>query len=131
MEDNIVFFDGVCGMCNHTINFLMAKDAHRRLKFAPLQGPTAERLVDPAVREALNTFVYQSGGRAYYRSSAFARILMTVGGIWWLAGALYWLIPWPLRDLQYRLVAANRYRIMGKSEACRIPTPEERALFLE
>lgn len=130
-EDNIVFFDGVCGMCNHTVNFLIARDHTRRLRFAPLQGPTSERLVDVKVREELDTFVFLSDERQFYRSAALARILMTIGGLWWLVGVLYWLIPLPLRDLAYRFVAANRYRVMGKHDTCRIPTSEERALFLD
>jgi len=127
----IVFFDGVCGLCNHAINFLMARDKHRRLRFAPLQGPTAEELVPSNVREQLSTFVFADKGRLFYRSTAFARILMRIGGIWKILGGLLWLIPWPLRDVGYRLVSKVRYRLFGKHESCLLPTPEERALFLE
>lgn len=130
-ESSIVFFDGVCGLCNHAINFLMKCDRHRRLRFAPLQGETALDLVPAEVREQLSTFVFADEGRLSYRSTAFAKILMRIGGVWLIIGALLWLIPWPLRDLGYRCVSKARYALFGKKEACRLPTPEERTLFLD
>ena len=127
----IVFFDGVCGLCNHTVNFLMARDRHGVLKFAPLQGETSREIVPGPVREQLNTFVFADHGKLSYRSSALARILLRLGGLWSVAGALLWMIPWPLRDAGYRIVSKFRYRLFGKNEACRLPTPEERSRFLD
>lgn len=131
VPDRIVFFDGVCGLCNHTVNFLMARDRRGILRFAPLQGVTAQKVVPSAVREQLNTFVFANSGQLYYRSSALVHIMCQLGGIWSLLGALLWLIPWPIRDVGYRVVSALRYRLFGRHESCRIPTPEERARFLE
>ena len=127
----IVFFDGVCGLCNHTVNFLMARDRHAVLRFAPLQGETSQQIVPEDVRQRLNTFVFADGGKLSYRSSALARILFRLGGVWSVAGALLWVIPWPLRDLGYRVVSKLRYRLFGKHESCRLPTPEERSRFLD
>lgn len=127
----IVFFDGVCGLCNSAINFLMARDSKGVLKFAPLQGETASRIVPENVRQNLSTFVFADNGDLYYRSSALARILMRIGGLWGVLGALLWLIPWPLRDLGYRFVSRIRYRVFGKHETCRLPTADERARFLD
>lgn len=130
-NESVVFFDGVCGLCSHTVDFLLRLDSRARLKFAPLQGQTAEELVPEKVREDLNTFVFASNGKLHYRSGAMAQILMTIGGFWKLLGALLWLIPFPLRNLGYRLVARYRYRMFGKHEACRLPTVEERKRFLD
>ena len=127
----VVFFDGVCGLCNHAINFLMSKDSAAELRFAPLQGKTAARMVPDEIRESLNTFVFADSGRLHYRSAAMCRILMRIGGLWGFGGALLWLIPWPLRDLGYRFVSKVRYRLFGKHEACRLPTAAERARFLD
>lgn len=127
----IVFFDGVCGLCNHSVNWLLARDSDRRLRFAPLQGPTAQALVPADIRERMDTLVLVKNGSTYIRTAAVSRILMTLGGGWVLAGALMWLIPFPLRDLGYRLVSALRYRLFGKHDACRLPTPAERAVFLD
>ncbi|HIE98925.1 MAG TPA: DUF393 domain-containing protein [Planctomycetes bacterium] len=130
-QDAIVFFDGVCGLCNHTINFLMSRDSRSVLKYAPLQGETAANLVPDTVRHDLNTFVFANRGRLHYRSGAMARILMRIGGAWRILGAMLWLIPWPLRDVGYRIVSSLRYRLFGKRESCRLPTPEERSRFLD
>ena len=129
--DSIVFFDGVCGLCSHTVDLLLRIDSRSKLKFAPLQGTTAEQLVPANVREDLNTFVFASNGKLHYRSGAMARILMTVGGLWSVLGGLLWIIPFPLRNLGYRIVSRLRYRLFGKHESCRLPTVEERKRFLD
>ena len=130
-QESIVFFDGVCGLCNRTINLLMAIDSDSVLKFAPLQGTTAAAIIPPNVRESLNTFVFSDGGRLSYRSSALVKILIRIGGLWKLLGLMLWLIPSPLRDLGYRVVSRLRYQLFGKTDACRLPTPEERQKFLD
>ena len=130
-DASIVFFDGVCGLCNHTVNFLLTHDVGGVLKFSPLQGETAAQLVPSEVREDLNTFVFLNAGKLHYRSGAMARILMQIGGIWRIVGAALWLIPWPLRDAGYRVVSGLRYRLFGKHESCRLPTAEERSRFLD
>ena len=127
----IVFFDGICGLCNHTVNFLLSQDSGGALKFAPLQGETATQLVPSEVRADLNTFVFLNAGKLHYRSGAMARILMQIGGFWRIIGMALWLIPWPLRDAGYRVVSALRYRLFGKRESCRLPTAEERSRFLD
>ena len=130
-EHPVVFFDGVCGFCNYTVNWLMARDPERRLRFAPLQGTTAEQQLDRDVRTRLDTLVFISAGRTFTRTAAVSRMLMTLGGRWKLLGGLLWIIPWPIRDLGYRIISKLRYRLFGKYESCRLPTPAERAVFLD
>ena len=127
----IVFFDGVCGLCNHSVNWLLARDPQHRLRFAPLQGATAAEFVSEELRDRLDSLVFLSGGEIYIRTAAVSRILMALGGRWKLLGALLWVIPFPLRDLGYRVVSRLRYRMFGKHDACRLPTPAERAVFLD
>lgn len=127
----VVYFDGVCGMCNVAVNFLMGIDRHARLRFAPLQGTTAAQNVPQADRESLKSIVLQSGGQTWRNSSALVRVLWTVGGLWRVPAALLWVVPRPLRDAGYAFVSANRYRLLGQKEVCRLPTPEERARFLD
>ncbi|MBI1346486.1 DUF393 domain-containing protein [bacterium] len=126
----IVFFDGICGFCNATINWLLNHDPQGKLRFAPLQGVTAAQLVTTDDRERLTSMVFWSTDGAFRKSSAVVRVLWTLGGIWSGLGTLLWLIPRPLRDLGYNLIARSRYRIFGKLEACRRPSPEEQARFL-
>lgn len=126
----VVFFDGVCGMCNRTVDFIIQRDRHNRFLFAPLQGETAAEQLEASDTETLGSIVLQKGDDSYRRSTAIVRILWGLGGIWAFWAALMWLIPWPLRDLGYKIIGANRYRFFGKKEACRMPTPDERAKFL-
>lgn len=122
----VVFFDGVCGLCNSTVDFLFSHDRRQRLACAPLQGTTAELLLPTATRQELNTLVLRlPDGRQHVRSAAVVRILWRLGGVWKTAAAGLWLIPRPLRDLGYRLVAKSRYRLFGRRETCRLPTPDD------
>jgi predicted DCC family thiol-disulfide oxidoreductase YuxK len=126
----IVFFDGVCGLCNTSVDFLIARDRRRVLRYAPLQGETAAARLDPRDIESLKSIVLADCDGVHRQSTAIVRTLRHLGGGWKLAGWLLWVIPRPLRNIGYRFVSANRYRLFGKKDACRMPTPEERALFL-
>ena len=130
-EPLVAFFDGVCNLCNGTVNFLIDRDRRARLRFAPLQGPTFAGLAarHPELH-GVDSFVLSQGGRVHVRSAAALRILMALGGTWRLAGALL-AVPRPLRDRLYDFVARRRYRWFGRSDSCRRPTPELRARFLD
>ncbi|MCA8998987.1 MAG: thiol-disulfide oxidoreductase DCC family protein [Planctomycetaceae bacterium] len=130
-EATIVFFDGVCGLCNGFVNFLLDRDSRQRLRFAPLQGETAAMLLDPADTHNLHSVVFMKGDRQWRRSSAVVRIFLELGGVWALLGGLMWMIPKPLRDFGYKLVANFRYRLFGKQETCRMPKPGEAERMLE
>jgi predicted DCC family thiol-disulfide oxidoreductase YuxK len=129
---NIVFYDGVCGMCDRTVQFLLKHDTAQRLKFAPLQGETAKQRTDlPGDLKSI-AFVTNHGTaqeQLYFRSEAVLQILKQLGGFW---SVVSWLriIPRPLRDAIYNAVAQRRYRWFGKFDVCRVPTPEMRARFL-
>lgn len=126
----ILFFDGVCGLCNRAVDFVLARDKDGTIKFAPLQGDTARQLLTPADLADLNTMVLWVGGKTYRKSAAAARILWRLHWGWRMTGTLLWLIPLPLRNLGYTLVARNRYRFFGKKETCRMPSAAERLRFL-
>jgi predicted DCC family thiol-disulfide oxidoreductase YuxK len=132
----VVLFDGVCGLCNRTVDFLLRADRRGRLRFATLQGPTAASLLgERNLPLDLQTVLYlrHRDGAApelLDRSSAILAILRDLGGGWRAAAALR-VVPRPLRDAVYRFVAARRYRWFGKRDTCRLPTPEERHRFLD
>jgi predicted DCC family thiol-disulfide oxidoreductase YuxK len=126
----VLFYDGVCGLCNRFVDFVIARDAAAVFRFAPLQGETArEHLPEADVRD-LNTVVLQDEQGVFRKSAAAVRVLMRLGGGWGILGRILWLVPRPLRDAGYLLVARYRYAIFGKKETCRMPTPAERARFL-
>lgn len=126
----ILFFDGVCGLCSRAVDFVISRDPEGVFRFAPLQGETAQAMLSPAEIESLDTMVVATEEGLYRRSSAAVRLLWKLGPGYRACGWLLWMIPLPLRDLGYRAVAKSRYRLFGKHESCRLPTPEERERFL-
>ncbi len=126
----IVFFDGVCGLCNATVDLLLRIDTRQIFLFAPLQGETARRAlgVPPADASEWSILLLDERG-LHQRSDAALEICRRLGWPWALLGLLRW-VPRGLRDAGYRVIARNRYRWFGRHETCRVPTPEERERFL-
>lgn len=130
---HVVFFDGVCGLCDRFVQFVLDRDGRQVFRFAPLQGAFAARELPPKGGDPgrLDTvYVLTADGRLLRRSRAVLFVLGELGGPW---RAVSWLrvVPAVIADRFYDLVAAVRYRVFGKREACRIPTPAERARFVE
>jgi predicted DCC family thiol-disulfide oxidoreductase YuxK len=132
-EHPIVLFDGVCNLCNGTVTFLIDRDRRGVLRFASLQSPRAAELLRERGRTLPpgdpDTMLLVDGDRVHDRSTAALRIARHLGFPWSLAIVLF-LVPRLLRDAVYRVIARNRYRWFGRSEQCRVPTPELRARFL-
>lgn len=127
----IVFFDGVCHLCNAAVDFLVARDPKQRLRFAALQGQTSAKLLPPTLREDLKTVLVWKNGKILQKSSAILASLQEIGGVWKLLALLGAVFPKFLRDAVYDVVARNRYRWFGQRETCRIPTAEERRVLLD
>lgn len=131
-EDRIVFFDGVCVLCNSSVDALLRADREGRFRVASLQGETAARAqaADPAFPRDLATIVLWDRGALYVRSRAILRVASELP---YPYRALGWfrILPAFLTDLVYRLVARTRYQIFGKREICRVPSPDERQRFLD
>ncbi|HWL10651.1 MAG TPA: DCC1-like thiol-disulfide oxidoreductase family protein [Planctomicrobium sp.] len=126
----IIYFDGYCGFCNGVVNYFLDHDPQGKLLFAPLQGETARQFLSERERGDLTSIVVTVNGKNYRKSAATVRILWQLGGIWGRLGTLLWLIPLPIRDLGYIIVARLRYRIAGRLEACRMPREGEQERFL-
>ncbi|MBX7056898.1 MAG: DCC1-like thiol-disulfide oxidoreductase family protein [Leptospirales bacterium] len=125
----VVFFDGVCGLCNAAVDFFLAEDFAQKLRFTPLQGNYASKRLPEALRSELQSFALEDGAGLHLRSSAAIRAAEYLGGIWGLAFLLR-LIPRQLRDAAYDALASRRYQWFGKHDRCRMPTASERARFL-
>ena len=128
----VIFFDGVCNLCNASVRFVIARDPRRYFRFASLQSDAALRILpgrghDPAL---LSSVVLLEGGRLYERSTAALRIARHLRGPW-PALSLLLVIPRPLRDFAYDRVANNRYRWFGRQDSCMVPTPALRDRFVE
>ena len=126
----ILFYDGVCGLCNRAVDFVLVRAASDLFLFAPLQGETARERLSAEDTKTIDSIVLLEGRLSYRRSAAVVRVLWRLGGVWKLLAGLLWLIPSPLRDVGYKLVARTRYRLFGKKETCRLPTADERSRFL-
>ncbi len=129
--ETLVLYDGSCGLCDRSVQWLLDHDPERRLRFAPLEGETAQRILaeHPEIPERLDSILFVEGDRVRWRSHAIWAICAHLPAPWRTLRLLLW-VPAPLSDLGYRLVAALRYRIWGRLDTCRIPSPEQRALFL-
>ncbi len=132
----VVYFDGVCNLCNHFVDFLIVRDRERRLRYASQQGPGFARIEErhPDLRQVQTVVVVVTEGEreiVYSRSAASLAALAELPGGWRTLAACLRAVPAPLRDFFYDLIAKNRYALFGKRETCRLPTPEERALFVE
>jgi predicted DCC family thiol-disulfide oxidoreductase YuxK len=128
----ILLFDGVCNFCNDAVNFVIDHDRRGRFRFASLQSDAGRALLaEHGLADLpLSTSVLIDRGRAYRDSEGILRAALRLGGPLLLLAPLL-LLPRALRDGPYRWFAANRYRWFGKSEVCRVPTPELRARFLD
>jgi predicted DCC family thiol-disulfide oxidoreductase YuxK len=128
-DQTIIFFDGVCHLCNGFINFLVRVDRRRVLKYAPLQGTTAAQYLSAQDRASLETIIVLNDGKTYYRSRAILKVFSIMGGIFRVTSLLK-IFPASWLDFFYRKVALNRYSWFGKREFCRLPTAAEREYLL-
>ena len=127
----VVLFDGVCNLCNATVNWIIARDRKGLFRFAALQSVAGERLqrehgLDPS---ALDTLVLIEGGRTYRKSSAGLRIVRRLCWPWPLLFGLI-AVPAFMRDFAYGWFARRRYRWFGRKDECMAPAPEVRERFL-
>lgn len=133
----IILYDGVCGLCNRLVQFVLKRDKRDYFRFAALQSGLASTTLQRHGRDSrdLDT-VYlvvdygQPTERLLARSDAVLFLLNQLGGIWKLA-AFGKIMPRFLRELAYKLVARNRYRVFGKYESCMLPEPKHRTKFLD
>ncbi|GAB5535467.1 MAG: thiol-disulfide oxidoreductase DCC family protein [Rubricoccaceae bacterium] len=128
----IILFDGVCNLCDRSVQFILDRDPAGVFRFASLQSDTGRALLvdhqlDP---DALASIVVVDGDRAFTHSDAALRIARDLRAPWNALATLR-IAPRPLRDWVYGIVAKNRYRWFGTREACRIPTPDVAARFLD
>ncbi len=134
MEANnkIILFDGVCNLCNGIVKFVIKRDPDTKLKFASLQSEFGQRTLQKFNLPNTNfdTFIFLEGDRYYDKSSAALKVARELNGFWNVFYILM-IIPKPIRDFFYTLIAKNRYKMFGQREACMIPTPELKGRFLQ
>ena len=129
--ERVIVFDGVCNVCNASVNFVMARDPDRKFRFGTLQSEAAQQVLKEleVSTEDFETFLLLEDDRVFTKSTAALRVARQLGSLWPLLYALM-VIPRPIRDAAYDVIARNRYHWMGKSETCRVPTPTDRERFV-
>jgi len=137
MPNPIILYDGVCGLCNRFVQFVLRHDDKDRFHFAALQSNFARAILE---RHGLNpdlldtvylVFDYgQSNEHLFSRNEAASGVLKELGGVWRFWATLLDILPERFRDWRYNLVARNRYRFFGKYEACPLPKEKDRHKFL-
>lgn len=130
-EKPVIFFDGVCNLCNASVQFVIEHDKNNVFKFSALQGEYAKMVllkfnVD---LEQLNSTLLLENGKLYTKSSSALRIAKKLSGLWpMLYGFI--MVPKFFRDWFYDIIAKNRYKWWGKQESCWVPTPELKNKFI-
>ena len=127
MPHGIILFDGTCAFCEGAVKFIASRDPRAYFKFGASQTPEAARLLagHQLTRQSARSIILIEDGEVYLRSTASLRIARRLSWPWSMA-AIFLYVPRPIRDAVYRVVAAVRHRIAGKSNACEIPPPEIR-----
>ena len=134
----LILYDGVCGLCNRLVQFVLKRDSRGQFRFASLQSKLAGSILQRhgVNQQDLDTMYlvsdYQeSTERLAARSDASVAILRHLSGFWRIVAALLSILPRGMRNRSYNLIASNRYRIFGKFESCMIPEEKHRHRFLD
>lgn len=131
-DQKIVLFDGVCNICNRSVQFIITRDKKNVFQFASLQGKTGQALLQKFNKPTnqFNSFVLVEGDRIYTHSTGALRMTRHLSGAWPLLYGFI-IIPPFIRNAVYNLIAKNRYRWFGRTESCWLPRPEWKAKFLD
>lgn len=133
-EDNksIVLFDGVCNLCNASVQFVIARDPKGKFKFASLQSATGINFLKEfnLSTDQLHSIILITQNKIYDRSSAALRIAKSLSGLWPML-YIFIIIPPFIRNFVYDWIARNRYKWFGRQNECMIPTPELKSRFID
>lgn len=126
--ERIVLYDGDCGFCSHSVQFILAHK-NRSIYFLPLQSPVAEKMLSKHhIPLDMSTLYYYENGELYSQSSAIIRILKSLKGLYPILSYLLYLIPAFIRNKGYSWIAKRRHKLTNNN--CILPTSEERQFFL-
>ena len=132
-NNKIIFFDGVCNLCNGFIDFVIKRDSKKIIHYASLQSEVSKILLKNEninIGENFSTIYFYDAGKFYKQSSAILMIVKNLSLVYKLAASVCLIIPKGIRNTVYNYIAKNRYRFFGKKETCRLPSIEERNQFL-
>lgn len=129
--NNIVFFDGVCNLCNRSVQFLIRKDSKQKFLFASLQSNFAQNFfMERNFKTKSDSVIFFTNNQFYEKSTAFIMIMSELGGFFKLFTILY-VVPKFLRNKGYDMIARNRYSWFGKKDSCMLASTDLKNRFLE
>ena len=127
---NIILFDGVCNLCNSTVNFLIKYDKKDILHFAALQTTVSEKIIkEYKIEESNNSVIFIKQNHVFYKSDAIIEITKLING-WPKIALIGIVLPKFIRNFLYDLIAKNRYKIFGKKIACALPSKKNEHKFI-
>ena len=132
VQNPVILFDGVCNLCNGSVQFIINRDPSSIFRFAPLQSETGKKLISrfDLSNRKLDSIILIENNNYYLKSTAALKIVQSLGALWPLLSLLR-LVPRPIRDYIYDIVARNRYNWYGKRVKCMIPGADIKSRFLE
>jgi predicted DCC family thiol-disulfide oxidoreductase YuxK len=123
---SIVFFDGICILCNNSVRLLLKADKKKCLYFSPLQGKYIQSL---RLTQDLKSIIFYDNSKIYYKSTAILKLCTRLGGFYRFMGIFYIFPPF-VRDFMYDIVAKYRYKVFGKIEVCSLGKEGEFERFI-
>ena len=132
-NSSIIFFDGICNLCNGFVDFMITRDTSRQFMYASLQDEKSHDVLAEYGEEfsgEISTVILLHEGKLYKKSEAVGKIFKTLGGVWGIISIIIRIVPTSISDYIYDFISSRRYRLLGKRSTCRIPTEDESALFL-
>lgn len=128
--ERIILFDGVCNLCNHSVQFIIKRDPKGYFKFASLHSEIGQYLLrQHGLNQGMDSFVLIENKKIFMRSTAALRVSMQLSGFWKFL-TIFLIVPPFIRDFLYNIIAKNRYRWFGKRDSCMLPTPEVKKRFI-
>lgn len=126
----VILFDGVCNFCDASVQFILNRDPKGTFHFASLQSEAGQELVKKHnVPADVDSMILIEDGMVYYKSTAALRISRHLEGAWkWLYALI--IVPSPIRNIVYDIIAKNRYKWFGQKDSCMLPPPNIRKRFL-
>jgi predicted DCC family thiol-disulfide oxidoreductase YuxK len=130
-DQPVILFDGVCNFCNGAINFIIRQDRKGVFRFAALQSPAGQQLLQQygLPTHSFDSFILIEKGKVFMSSTAGLKLYSRLPWYWKWTQA-FWIVPRSIRDAVYNLIARNRYKWFGRKEQCMVPGPELRSRFL-
>ncbi|MGV2941377.1 thiol-disulfide oxidoreductase DCC family protein [Mesobacillus sp. LC4] len=126
----VILFDGVCNFCDASVQFILDRDEKEQFRFASLQSDAGQELLKKyKVPDDVDSMILIENEKVYYKSSAALRISRHLRGAWKLL-YVFMIVPPPIRNVVYDLIAKNRIKWFGQKDSCMLPPPNVRKRFL-